>query len=124
MRASTRQIIEEFWRTANAGDWEPFAALLHPELIYLVPQTRERVRGRDGFVDLFRTWPGPWRAELQQVIADDAQAVSTITFHVDGEESTGISFFAFDAGLISRITDHWPAPYDPPPRVTAHFERY
>lgn len=124
MRPTTRQAIQRFWQTANARDWEPFAALLHPEVIYLVPQTRERVRGRAGFVDLFRTWPGQWRADLQQLIADDDQAVSTILFHVDGEESTGISFFEFDTGLISRITDHWPTPYDPPPRVTTHIERY
>lgn len=124
MSVTSRQVIERFWRTANARDWESFAVLLHPELLYLVPQTRERVRGRTGFVELFRTWPGPWRADVQLLIAEDNQAVSTINFSVDGEASTGISFFEFSAGLISRITDHWPAPYEPPPRVTPHIERY
>jgi ketosteroid isomerase-like protein len=121
---TTKQIIEHFWSTANARDWESFAALLHPDMLYLVPQTRERVRGRTGFVELFRTWPGQWRADVQLLIAEENQAVSIIDFHVSGETSTGISFFEFSAGRVSRITDYWPNPYEPPARATPYIERY
>jgi SnoaL-like domain len=120
----TRQVIQCFWNTANTKDWDQFAALLHPELLYLLPQTRECVRGRTGFVELFRTWPGQWRAEVELLIAEQDKAVSTINFIVDGEEMTGISFFELIDGLVSRITDFWPSPYEPPVRATSYMERF
>ncbi len=36
----------------------------------------------------------------------------------------GITFFEISHGLIDRIVDHWPSPYDPPPRMTTVVERY
>ena len=124
MSEQHRQLVEAFWHTANARDWDRFTALLHPELLYTVPQTRERVRGRSGFVELFRTWPGPWRADVKLLIADARRAVSTIDFVIGDEGETGISFFEFNAGLVSQVTDYWPSPYDPPPRATPAMERF
>lgn len=123
MPSPTRALIERFWATANARDWEGFASLLHEDLLYLVPQTRERATGRAAFVEVFRTWPGAWRAAITQLIAEDDAAVATIDFLLDGERQTGITFFELQAGRISRITDHWPAPYEPPPRATPHMTR-
>jgi SnoaL-like domain len=121
---SPRETVQRFWLTANARDWPAFAALLHPEMDYLVPQTRERARGRDAFVEVFRTWPGDWQARITTLVADEAGAATVIDFVVGGEASTGISFFEFTDGLVARVTDHWPEPYDPPPRASAHLKRY
>ncbi len=124
MSENTRQVIQRFWHTANTRNWEQFAELLHPELLYLLPQTRECVKGRTGFVDLFRTWPGQWRADVEVLIAEPGKAVSTINFIVDGEEMTGISFFDLSEGLVYRITDYWPSSYEPPVRATPYMERF
>ena len=35
-------------------------APMPPRMTYHVPQTRERAEGREGFVDVFRTWPVPY----------------------------------------------------------------
>ncbi len=123
MSDRNRDVIERFWRAANDRDWDRFAALLHPELLYVVPQTRERVKGSAGFVELFRTWPGEWHAAVEIVIADEARAVSTINFSVGTESMTGISFFELTGGLIRHVTDYWPSPYEPPARATPHMER-
>jgi hypothetical protein len=119
-----RHVVQQFWRSANRREWEPFAALLHPELLYLVPQTRECARGRANFVEVFRTWPGDWRADLTQLISEDNRAVSVVDFVVAGQTMTGISFFELSAGLVRQITDHWPEPYEPPERATPCLERY
>jgi hypothetical protein len=124
MPDQVRITIRRFWSTANEWQWDQFAALLHLELLYRVPQTRECVRSRDGFVDFFRTWPGEWKAEITQLIADAHSAVSTITFLTEGEAMTGISFFELRDGLIYRITDYWPSPYEPAARATPYVERY
>lgn len=123
MGRDTRQTIERFWHTANTRDWAAFAALLHPDMVYLVPQTRERAAGRAAFVEVFRTWPGDWQAQLQLLIAEPASAVSTIRFVVEGEAATGISFFELRDGLVIRITDYWPADYEPPERASHHLQR-
>ena len=120
---SPRESVEAFWRTANARQWPVFAALLHPQLVYLAPQTRERGEGATALVDIFRTWPGDWVAQVQTLIADDMRAVTTVHFVVGDTVETGISFFEFECGLIRSVTDYWPTAYEPPPRVSVHLKR-
>lgn len=124
MSASTRDIVLQHWQAANARDWPRFAAVLAPELVYAVPQTRERVSSAAGYLEFFQTWPGNWRAEIVTLTADAERAVTTIDFVTDAGRETGISFFELRDGLITKITDYWPAPYDPPPRMTTRVERY
>lgn len=120
-----RERVLRYWQAANDREWQTFAELLAEQIVYEVPQTRERVRGRANYVEFNRTWPGLWRADIQQLVADDHQAVSVIAFHVDGTTETGISVFDFDGdGRIARITDHWPVPYAPPARACDCIERY
>jgi hypothetical protein len=64
MANDARDVIERHWSTANDRDWDAFAALLERDLVYEVPQTRERIRGADGYLDFFRTWPGDWRVRI------------------------------------------------------------
>jgi ketosteroid isomerase-like protein len=124
MKDVHRQRVHDYWQSANQRDWDGFARLLHPDVVYDVPQTRERVRGQAAYVAFNRTYPGEWTAELTSVVADEAQAVSKIRFHIDGQDCIGIAFFAFRDGLISRIVDYWPEPYEPPARMTPVIERY
>lgn len=121
---SSRRLATRFWETANAADWEGFAALLSPSLVYEVPQTRERVVGRADMVEFFRTWPGHWRVELLQLIADARSAVTVFDFVTPSERMRGITFFAMEGGLITRLTDYWPEDYEPPARATAVVQRY
>jgi ketosteroid isomerase-like protein len=120
----TRETIAQHWAAGNARDWPRFAAVIHENLVYEVPQTRERVRGRDAYVEFFRTWPGDWRADVRRMVVDGNSAVTEIAFVVDGETMTGISFFELIDGTIARIIDYWPSPYEPPARMTAVIERY
>ena len=121
---STRDIIESHWKTANARDWPTFGALLHPELRYEVPQTREYIDSAVGYLDLFRTWPGMWLAHIRELVCEGDRATCRFDFRCDGETVPGISFFRVEDGRIREVTDYWPEPYDPPPRVTPHMKRH
>lgn len=121
---NAQNVVERYWQLANARDWVGFGELLSPDVVYDMPQTRERLIGRDNYLGFNRTYPGQWRAELLQVIAQDDRAVSVVAMHSNGGIETGITFFEFKEGLITRLTDHWPAPYEPPPRMTEVIERY
>lgn len=124
MTPDNHAIVRRFWSTANAANWDAFAALLSPDLVYEVPQTRERVSGREDFVEFFRTWPGAWWAEVVRAIADEHSAVTVINFVTPTEQMTGITFFELSEGTITRLTEYWPSDYEPPARASPVVKRY
>jgi len=123
MTEALRATIEAHWRFANARDWLRFEALLSPELQYEVPQTREYIEGAAGYLDLFRTWPGQWKAAIKHLVVDGNKAVCVIDFIVESEVMIGISMFELQRGRLVKVTDYWPEPYEPPQRSSAHMKR-
>jgi SnoaL-like domain len=120
---SVHALISAHWRLANERKWEEFAALLHPDLRYEVPQTREYISSAEGYVDMFHTWPGDWKAEVQDLVCEEAKAISIIEFKVGKEVMTGITVFSVAQDKIAAVTDYWPEPYEPPQRVSSFLKR-
>ena len=85
--SDNRQIAERFIASLEARDWEAWTGLLHPDVVYEIPQSRERIRGRDRYLRFNQEYPGDRHVRPKVVIAD---------------------------GLITRVTDFWPEPYEPP----------
>lgn len=123
MSMQTRALIQAHWSLANAREWSQFSRLLHPALLYEVPQTREYVEGGHGYVEMFSTWPGDWKASIKHLVCDESKAVCVIDFAVGAESMTGISIFEVNDGVITGVTDYWPEPYEPPPRATPLMKR-
>ncbi|MEW1692552.1 nuclear transport factor 2 family protein [Streptomyces sp. NPDC091265] len=125
--ADLRATVESYWTAADLRDWDTFAATLADEVLYDLPQTRERIRGKERYVSFNREYPGEWRVRVERIVADpDGQQVAVRTLFTAGaQESHAIHFFAFDeAGRISEITDFWPEPYQPPAGREHLVERY
>ena len=120
---TNRQKVETYFQTANARDWTEFAAVLHPDVVYELPQARERVRGREAYLDFNITFPGDWTLEIVRVIADDERGAAEIILRIDAQATPAVVFFEFTDGLIARITDYWPESYEPPVRVSRFVER-
>jgi hypothetical protein len=72
------------------------------------------VEGRERYVRFNREYPGEWHLRPVRLVAEDDHAALWISFEVAGERMDGIGFFTVTAGLVSRISDFWPQPYDPP----------
>lgn len=110
-------VVTAFWTAVDARDWGAVAATLADDVVYVVPQTRERVVGRDAVVRFNAEFPGDWNLSITTLVADDARAATTIRFVLPGEDDqTGIAFFTLDGtGRIARMEDWWPEPYEPPP---------
>lgn len=87
-----KELVERYWQTANNRDWQAFGTLLHEDIVYEIPQTRERIRGRAAYIDFNTTYLGDWTLEIVRLVADQHHAVSQITFRVNNQEQTGISF--------------------------------
>ncbi|MBW1985374.1 MAG: nuclear transport factor 2 family protein [Deltaproteobacteria bacterium] len=71
-----------------------FAELLDEDIVYEIPQTKERIRGRENYTAFNATYPGDWKIQIDRLIVNDNQGVSHIYFHVEGEVMTGILYLA------------------------------
>src|SRR3954470_5605046 len=110
------EIVTAYWKACRARDWAAFGELLADDVVYEVPQTRERVRGRDAVVRFNAEYPGDWTLSITTLVADERNAATTIDFVSPGiPDATGLAFFRLDDdGRIVHVSDWWPEPYEPP----------
>lgn len=118
-------VVAAYWAACATRDWTGFGALLATEVVYELPQTRERIHGRDRFVRFNAEYPGDWEVTVERIAGGAGTAASWIRMRVGDEELPAASFFDLDeAGLIVRITEFWPEPYEPPAGREHLAERY
>src|ERR1700745_1366955 len=122
--SGNRKIAERFIASLEARDWAAWAALLHPDVVYEIPQSRERIRGRDRYLRFNQEYPGDWHLRPKVVIAAEPHGVVGFEGDLDGRIDDAMAFFEFADGLITRVTDFWPEPYEPPPGREHLVERW
>ncbi|TCC15783.1 nuclear transport factor 2 family protein [Kribbella speibonae] len=110
----TREVVERYFATMAAKDWDTFGTLLSDDVVYEMPQTRERISGRDKYLRFNREYPGDWTCTVTRLIADGTSAAGSLNFAVEENELVALVYFELRDGLIVRITDFWPEPYEPP----------
>ncbi|PZG21129.1 nuclear transport factor 2 family protein [Nonomuraea aridisoli] len=111
----TRSVVHAYVDTAERRDWDAFAALLTDDVVYEMPQTRERIQGKTAYLQFNTDYPGDWHLKVRHVVADGRHAAAWLDARVGDEPQDACAWFELSAeGLISRITDFWPEPYDPP----------
>ncbi len=110
----TREAAGLYFSTMAARDWDAFAELLTPDVIYEMPQTGERITGREKYLQFNREYPGDWALTVTRLIVDGATAAGSMNFTVDSQQLVGLAFLEFRDGLVERITDFWPEPYEAP----------
>lgn len=125
----TAALAERFLTTLEARDWESWQKLLSEDVVYELPQTRERIRGRAAYLKFNETYPGDWHLTPKVIIGDAQRAVIWFGWEArspEGDESGDAQvFFEFDeAGVITKVTDFWPEPYEPPARPEGLIERW
>jgi ketosteroid isomerase-like protein len=125
--SSCADLVRRFVETLEARDWDAWAALMHEDVVYEIPQSRERIRGRETYLRFNREFPGDWHLRVLQVVADETQGVVRFDWQLTGEEtafSEAMAFFTVEDGLITTVTDYWPEAYDPPPGRGHLVERW
>jgi hypothetical protein len=110
----THRLVERFIASLEARDWPAWAGLLHPDVIYEIPQSRERIRGRDRYLRFNQEYPGDWHLRPKIVIADERNGVAWFEWRLNDRTDDAMAFFEFSGELITRVTDFWPEPCEPP----------
>jgi len=120
----TKALIASFADRLERRDWAGLAQLLDPNVVYEIPQTRERIRGRERYVTFNAEYGGDWHIEPQVVLGDDHNGSLLFRWTLGGEASPAIAFFEADDDKITRVIDFWPEPYEPPPGREHLVERW
>jgi len=121
---TAKALVAAFADTLERRDWQAFAELLDADVVYEIPQTRERIRGRDRYVTFNAEFPGDWHIEPVLLLEDDHDASMLFRWTLDGESALAIAYFVVEDGRITKITDFWPDPYEPPPGREHLTERW
>lgn len=113
--AETRRTAVAYVESLEQRDWSRLAGLLAEDVVYEMPQTRERIRGRAAFLQFNTDYPGDWHLRTRRVVADGRHAALWLDVRVGDEQLEACVWIELsDRGLISTVTDYWPESYDPP----------
>jgi hypothetical protein len=124
---ATRRVAQDYVDRLERRDWAGLSGLLAGDVVYEMPQTRERIRGRESFLRFNAEYPGDWHLAVRRIVADGESAALLLDVQVDApdqRQDACVWLDVSDQGLITRIVDYWPEPYDPPPGREHLVERY
>jgi ketosteroid isomerase-like protein len=109
-------VAHEFWLLMATNDFDQVTRLLANEFVLDYPQSKERIRGPENFVQFNREYPahGPWQFTVHRIVGNETEAVSDVTVSDTVTSARAISFFTVSNGKVTRIVEFWPEPYDAP----------
>ncbi|WP_026924950.1 nuclear transport factor 2 family protein [Glycomyces arizonensis] len=120
-----RTAAEAYFHSLEARDWTALTGLLAEEVVYEMPQTRERITGRDRFLRFNQEYPGDWHLAVYRLVAEGRRAAAWIDARVAKEHQDACVWLEFDeAGRVVRVVDFWPEAYEPPAGREHLAERY
>lgn len=108
-------LVRSYVELLEARDWARLRGVLHPDVVYRLPQTGEVVRGRETYVRWNVEYPDGWHLRLAEAYGDADGGAARLDVNVGVEEMTALVFVRLRDGLLAEITDYWPEPYDAPP---------
>lgn len=110
----TRALLEEHWKTLEAGKLDGEQWLYHDDAVLDYPQSGERIVGRDN-IRASRA-AGPLRSGLKvkSVIGQDDLWVTEYTLLHDGVRSFAVSIMEFRDGKVIHETLYVADPFQPP----------
>jgi hypothetical protein len=66
----------------------------------------------------------PRESSTERLRTPRAPRVAWFEWSLGGRTDDGMAFFEFAGGRITRVTDFWPEPYEPPPGREHLVERW
>jgi ketosteroid isomerase-like protein len=103
-----KSTVAELWRRLQARDWDGLAELLAEDLVIEWPNTRQRIRRRDAYVEFNRAYPEGWTIEVINLIAEGATVVSEVRVpHTELGRFDLVSILVVEDGRVVRGREYW-----------------
>ena len=114
--APAAAIARRFWSLMATNDFPAVGAVLADDFVLDWPQSNERIRGRDNFARMNAEYPahGPWTFRIDRLVGDATQAASDVGVSDGVQHARALTFFEVQDGLVRRIVEYWPEPYEAP----------
>ena len=116
--AAMREGLERMLGAGECGGLSPEReyGLRRPDFTMEMPQSRERIRGRDALRTMQETFPAPAPAiTLRKVIGARRVWVAEADIDYGGDQSQTVVIFELDdQGLIARETRYYPQQFEVP----------
>lgn len=104
--ASAGAVMSELWGMMDSQEWDSLGRVLDPDLRVEYVHTGETF-GRDAYMALNRDYPGAWRTEIVELVADASHAAARVRV-TDGSETHYVaSFGTIEGGLITKLVEVW-----------------
>ncbi len=112
----TVTLLRSYVERLEVRDWAAVEDVLHPDVVYRLPQSGEVVRGRAAYLRWNQEYPDVWHLRLVDAYGDDTGGAARLDVAVDGEPGTvdALVFVRVAHGVLTEITDFWPEAYEPP----------
>lgn len=111
---SPAQVLRRWWDLIDRQDWERMAALLDPGVRARWVHTGECFDAA-GLVPVNREYPGRWRAEVEECLADGSRAATRTKVSDGSEVYYAASFATVSDGRISDLVELWADAHGRPP---------
>lgn len=124
MHEPTRTVVERYWALMASNDFHAVGAVLADDFVFDMPQSGERIRGRERYATMNAQYPahGPWRFTRRRLLVDGDTAL-TETDVTDGVvRARALSLFTVREGRIASLVEYWPEPFAPAPERAALVE--
>ena len=122
---NAHEVVAAYWAAAEARDWGAFGRC-SPRCDLPRASDQGAGPGRDAYIRFnVEGFPYDWHITVQRIVGEGQHAASWIEFTGQQGTQPGLCFFDLtDQGLITRITDFWPDPYELPASRAHLVERY
>ncbi len=105
---TNEEIVRAMWAAFDRFEFAAAALLLHDDFVFELPQSRERVIGRENFIAVNAEYPGRWRITVTRLVASGEQVVTECDVSNGEVTVQAVSFFTLKAGQIVHIREYWP----------------
>ena len=108
-------LVRELWKCFHELRFDDAKNLFHKDFAAEWPQSGERFRGAENFVEMNRAYPGKFSINVLRTWNCGKSVVSEVFIKPkQGAPLFAISFYEFSEGRISKAVEYWSDTYEAP----------
>jgi SnoaL-like domain len=110
-----RAALQRHWAASDANDFAAEHEIYADHAVLEYPQSRERIRGRQGIQASRMAQPNDKRFAVRRVLGTGAFWISELVLTYDDRPFHVVSIMEFEGDRVVRETQYFGAPFEPGP---------
>ena len=110
-----RAALQRHWAASDANDFAAEHEIYADHAVLEYPQSRERIRGRQGIQASRMAQPNDKRFAVRRVLGTGALWISELVLSYDDRPFHVVSIMEFEGDRVVRETQYFGAPFEPGP---------